>query len=1118
MALSNRDRISRGFELLAEGLEDPVDDVMTGAFGGRADWNVLWADRDGRGQTMSKKDPQVQLRAITEFGREFAPVLSRPQQAYASELRETRNLFAHSEPFSSDDTIRALDTMERLLLAVSAPHSAEDVRKLRLDTTSTMVAERARTEVRRSAAKATSVPGSSGLRPWREVVRPHEDVTRGQFVAAEFAADLWAVSTGATADPGYANAREFFARTYLTEGLRDLLNRALRRVVGDGTGSPVVNLQTNFGGGKTHSMLALWHLFGNTPVTELPQEVQELIAAAGASTMRDTPVRRVAIVGIRMRAGSASIKEDGTEVRTTWGELAWQLGGRAAYEIVADDDRAGTNPGQALHTLLQAYGPALILIDEWVAYGRDLVGKDGLPGGSFDTQFTFAQTLSETVGNAPGVMLVVSIPASETGELGQGDDNEIGGTNGQLALERLQNAIRRVADQWRPSSKDESFEIVRRRLFQDPGADARAAIAATAKAFVGMYRADATLFPRDVSVPDFSYENRIRDSYPLHPQLLDRLYEDWSTLGRFQRTRGVLRLVSSIVHELWQSEDSSALILPASVPLSATSVNADLTQYLSDSWRPIIDSDIDGPAATSTAIDTARPSLGARHVTRRLARTVFMGSAPRAGAAHKGLDKAYVWLGTAIPGDPLYSFGAGLDALEQQSTYFYGDAGHYWFDTQASVTKTASDFAERLRDDPGLVWNEIVDRLRVEARAKGEFAIVHVAPESNADIPDLEDVRLVIVHPQWTWHSSDSDASRTGRWVRQAIESRGTAQRVRRNQLVFLLGDHRGVELLEAATRTYLGWAKVQSMAESLDLTVQQRKQTDDSVKRFSQTVSDRLSEAYKWIVYPTQADPKTAFTLTAEPVANNGKPLAVRVSDKLLHGKAELLTTLDPGYMSGELHRWFEAPWKGGHATAGALWDLFTKFPYLPRLTRRDVFDEAIRQAVWSVMAPDERFALAREWDDQQSRYRGLILPPQAGASIQVTDSTLIVDYGAAEAQIEGEYVPEVGPSGGGEEAGSAAPLPQGSVPALAISEEPAAMARFYGQVRLDPQRYSRDFGQITREVIERLVSAGANLDITVDVSARKPAGFTEAEVRTIGENARTLKFDPAGTGFAAD
>lgn len=419
MAMNNRDRVGKAFDLLSEGLIDVVDEVMTGTYN-TADWPAAWAKEDaqrrgGPQRTLTKHDVQVQLRAITEQGYHFKDVLSRAQQGFASELRETRNLWAHNEPFSSDDASRALDTIERLLHAVGAVDSAADVRKLRVDLQRTVFEDQTRKQVKRT--KVSLEPGS-GLRPWREVIRPHDDVARGAFTASEFAADLHLVHTGQATSPEYCDPIEFFTRTYLTEGLRDLLSRALRRLNGEAGASPVVNLQTNFGGGKTHSMLALYHLFSGTPAKDFPQELQELIAANGNPDLGALDVRRVALVGTYLKAGSPIIKDDGTEVRTLWGELAWQLGGREAYDLIVEDDRAGTNPGEALRTLLVHYSPSLILIDEWVAYARQLVTDKELPSGSFETQFTFAQSLTEIVRSVPGVMLVVSIPASDTGSEG----------------------------------------------------------------------------------------------------------------------------------------------------------------------------------------------------------------------------------------------------------------------------------------------------------------------------------------------------------------------------------------------------------------------------------------------------------------------------------------------------------------------------------------------------------------------------------------------------------------------------------------------------------------------------------------------------------------------------
>src|SRR6266540_1040029 len=413
MATSNRDRVGRGFELLAEGLEPFVDRHMSAAAAkAGVDWAQLIEARDqarhGTAKSFDRHDPAVQLRVITEEWRVFKESLSRAEQSFASELRETRNSWAHNATFSPDDTYRALDTMERLLTAAGAASQAEQVRRLRADHQRAVFEAETRRIVKQQEAGVT-VAGQ-GLKPWREVLAPHEDVATGNFSASEFAADLHVVAQGEGGEE-YADPVQFFRRTFLTEGLRELLDRAVRRVSGDPNASPIINAQTNFGGGKTHSMLAAWHLFSGTPVPAFPQDVQELV---GDRRVPAT-VRRVAIVGTHLPP-MGDAKPDGTKVNTIWGELAWQLGGREAFQLVADADAGATNPGAVLRDLIARYSPCLILIDEWVAYARQLWGREGLPAGTFDTQFTFAQSLTEVVKTVPGALLVISIPASHDPE------------------------------------------------------------------------------------------------------------------------------------------------------------------------------------------------------------------------------------------------------------------------------------------------------------------------------------------------------------------------------------------------------------------------------------------------------------------------------------------------------------------------------------------------------------------------------------------------------------------------------------------------------------------------------------------------------------------------------
>ncbi len=1128
MAPTNRERIDRGFALLSEGLLDLVDPIMTGVFDSE-DWPTRMAEADarkhgGRVRTLTKTDPQVQLRAITQWGRSFAGALSRSQQAYASELREVRNLWAHGEQFKSEQVLRALDTMGLLLRAANAPDSAADVEAIKQELQRTMLARQADNEYRRRTA--VKLEAGEGLAAWRDLISPHEEIMRGTFASAEFAADLHTVAIGESTSAEYADPVAFFQRTYLTEGLTDLLGRALRRITGQEGASPVINLQTNFGGGKTHSMLALHHLFSGTPAARLPQAIQDIIdqSGVGAAAFDALDVRRVAIVGTSLPAASGSDKDDGTHVNTIWGELAWQLGGREAYDMIAADDAAGTSPGDRIRRLLERHGPALILIDEWVAYARQLVDRD-VPAGDFETQFSFAQALAEAVAAVDGCVLLVSIPASDAAEAEErANDLEVGGRNGRLALERLLNVIGRVADQWRPSTKNESFEIVRRRVFQDPVPEARGRIAAIAKAYVRLYRNSPDgAFPKEARTSD--YEKRIRDSYPLHPELLDRLYDDWSSLDRFQRTRGVLNLVSDIVHELWRSEDRSALIQPGNVMAGASRINPDLTQYLPDSWKAIIDSDIDGPGSTPAAIDIDRPNLGHRSVTQRLARTVFFGSAPRSGAKAKGLDKRNVWLGTAVPGDTIGNFPTALEQLSQRSIHFYEENGQYWFDTQASVQKTANEYAEQLRDDPETVRAEVQRRLEREfASQRGDFTAVHVAPETGADVPDTMETRLVVVHPRHTWRRNDRDKSSAHKWIMGALAGPG-AQRIHKNTLVFAAADYDAMDRLEAATRQYLGWRRVSDSADSLDLSAQQARQAKEKAAQADAVAAALLREAYVWAVFPVQNDPREPLTLSASKITGSG-PIATAVTEKLRREEA-LIPLLDASYLGDVLSQELSSVWeREGEVSVKTLWEWFTRFPYMLRLKNRQVLDDAVAGAPLSV---SPAFAVARGKGPDGS-YTGLIIPPDNNAQFTVTDNTLLVSLEKARKQVEAEEAAreaagrrggpgpdgtttggsgETGTSGGTDPIGIKKTRPGDN--GVVTPPQPGPR-RYWASVELEASGFSKQLISINTEVLDHLRRAGARLTVRLEIQAESDQDFDDAVRRVVSENSANLGFSDYG------
>lgn len=1091
------------FELLAPPLDDFISGAVAPALAEASAWTSLVALKDTKkgieGKDYDRRDPQVQLRMLTEnipnsikpgwFP--FDDAIGRVGQGYSKELREARNDWAHNKSFSDDDAYRCLDTAERLLTSIGAPSVADEVKAIRLGLRR-ITADKDDRKVLKSAAVT---PESAGLRPWREVLRPHDDVATGNFQAAEFAADLHKVSATDEADKDYAEPVQFFARTYLTEGLRDLIDRAVRRLTGDENASPVINLQTNFGGGKTHSMLALWHLASGTQLSEYPQDIQDMLAETRFSEL--SRVHRVALVGNHI-SPSGSTKPDGTHVNTMWGELAWQLGDKEAFATVATADADRTPPGQALHDLLSAYAPAVILIDEWVAYARSLVGRDDLAGGTFDDQFTFAQSLTEAVKSTPGVLLAISIPASESGDDAEpvtGNAEEVGGANGLEALKRLQNVVRRVADQWRPASANEAYHIVRQRLFVTPDADALASINATARGFVEMYHRYADEFPREAR--DGSYEDRIKQTFPIHPELFDRLYEDWSSLERFQRTRGVLRLMNTVIHALWVGEDQSPLIMPASIPIAASSVNSELTQYLQDSWKAVIDADVDGLNAEPAKIDAGKPLFGQRSLTQRLARTVFFGAAPTLGSAHKGLEAQRVFLGTATPGDVPGNFHSALAALADRATYFYSAGGRYWYDLQANISRRAKDQAERVHVQE--VYKEIAARLEHQAKARGNFAGVHVCPEDEADIPDADEARLVILHPKRK-HKRNAGDSEAIAFAKSATERRGAANRTYRNMLVYIAGDSDRIDELEHSVREFLGWSEIFNKGDELDLTTSQRSQATERKTKAGETVDTRLLGAYQWALVP-HGQP---IEVQATKVEGQATSLAERVSRRLGNDGALTVQHAAPA-IRHQLDTAASKLWEDGHVTVGALWRLYAEYPYMPRLRDRRVLDAGLTgpQLLWD----REGFALADGYDETTGKYRGLVLPTD-GVTVAVADATLIVRPERAQAQraIElpaDETMPE---PGAGPDAGPGSDSGPESLPA-------PGRTRFFGSKRLQADRYASDFKKLADEVLAPLgATPGVTLNVTIEIEATTPTGFDDAKARTVSENAATLSFEQSG------
>ena len=1123
MAQSNHERVGKALDVLNEALKPYIEHKMYIVYKEQW-WQKVQQSLKSFQQTEDAEGAHLDTTALLTimlnnwfdvFGKALGPA----ERSWAGEIRDVRNRWAHQKSFSSDDVYRALDTIHLLLNAIAASDAARKIELQKQDVLRLRFEEQARREFQKTATTPIEGQPVASLLPWRQIVTPHPDVASGNYERSSFAVNLGQVHRG-EGEEEYRDPRRFFEITFLTEGLTRLLSDALHRLSHKG-GDAIIELQTNFGGGKTHSLLALYHLFSGTPAHELPG-IEDLLERVGIEHI--PRVKRAVLVGYELSPGQAQLKPDGCKVNTLWGELAHQLLGKEGYEMVAEADQRRVSPGSnVLRALFTAASPCLILIDEWITYVRQSYSDPTLPSGSFDANMSFAQALTEAARETPGTLVVATLPAS---------DIETGGEGGKEALARLRNIFGRVESPWRPANAEEGFEIVRRRLFQPMNPAYYPARDAVAKRFVEFYREQAQEFP--LHCREAEYERRIKSCYPIHPELFDRLYNDWSSLEKFQRTRGVLRLMAAVVHSLWERQDTGVLILPANVPIDEPNVQYELTHYLEDNWVPVIEKDIDGPNSLPLKIDRETPNLGRYSACRRVARTIYLGSAPLAQNGNRGLEDTFINLGCVQPGEQVSTFGDALRRLSDHATHLYQNERRYWYKTQPSVTRLAQDRASQ--QDEYAVLEEIERRLKLEQNNRGDFSRVHVCPASSSDIPDDDTaVRLVMLKPQFVHGRADLE-SPACREATTILNMRGNARRSYRNTLIFLAPDRLRLEELQQAVRRYRAWKSIYEESETLNLDAYQKKQAETRLKDADETINQRLPGTYTFLLVPDQPDPRKPDVLTELRIQPQQVGRLAETASRKLRAEGLLLTEWAGTTLRHELDR---IPlWQNDHISVKRLAENFACFIYLPRLKNSDILKAAIQDGVASKQWVEETFAYADSWEAETNRYKGL----KAGelAEIRLNSDAVLVKPEVAQAQLASDLArsmkPPVEPGGNQQDNGGTKPvgdngyLPRGetnghdwpptgpgsvSVPVLPEPPEEQLPRRFHGTVDLDPLRMAGDAATIMREVVTHLAGLlGSRVTVTLEIQAEIPDGVPEHIQRIVQENCRTLKFHPQ-SGF---
>ena len=934
------------------------------------------------------------------------------------------------------------------------------------------------------------------MKPWREIAIPHPDVLKGTFQQAEFAADITAVRTG-KAPTIYQDASAFFERTYITEGMRLLLTQVAQRLSGKG-GEPVIQLQTAFGGGKTHTMLAVWHLATRKcPLADMPG-VAPLVEKAG---LMDVPEARVAVIDGTAQSPGQPWKQGRTEIRTLWGELAWQLGKADGYAMVADADANGTSPGkEVLRQLLEKHAPCVVLMDELVAYiGQFEEGKQ-ISGGSFESNMAFIQALTEAVKLVPNAILLASLPESEI---------QAGGSRGVMALRALEDRFGRVQALWRPVATEEAFEIVRRRLFEpindEKGRDA------VCRAFADMYVTEGSSVPGETQ--ESRYYDRLRQAYPIHPEFFDRLYEDWTTIDGFQRTRGALKLMAKVISRLWKANNTDLMILPGSLPLADNDVRNEMTCLLTPGWEPVIERDIDGDRAETTELEGREPRFGQVHAARRVARTLFLGSAPSSVSARpgaRGLDRARVLLGCVQPGQASAVFNDALGRIADRLHYLNStgdkaqDTTRYWFDTRANLRREMEDRKRRF-DERGEVRKKIEEIAKKLFMGATIFDGVHVFTAA-ADVPDDSALRLVILSPDHGYMKELRQPAEDA--VREYLRSHGTQPRHRANRLLFVAPDSAVINRLADAVRGALAWDSIVDDVDAGKLNIDQvqKKQAQKELQIAEEALPRVARECFKWLLCPVQDDP-TASKASIEifAIATSGGSAGVEL-EKVCSDNELVIEAWSPIHLRAKLK---ELYWKGGREAVEAkqFWEDSLRYLYLPRLRSRSVLEDVVRKGASS------RDFFGTAYGKTGDKYEGF----QFGSGASFDDTLLLVDPTAAAAYEEANKAPApaVGGGTGGEPgtpvgvSGATIAVVPPVVPGTGGMTPTKRYRVFRGAVGVNSTLAKSQLNKIAEEVIALLTSdPNATVSVTLEIDAEFDRGVEDGLKRSVSENAGSLGF----------
>ena len=711
------------------------------------------------------------------------------------------------------------------------------------------------------------------LTAWYNNVLPQYDIRTGNLDESIFAANIEEVATG-VAPMVYQDIVSFFDRTYVTDGIKELVRRVVQALNGTESQNRVISLQTGFGGGKTHALITLYHVVKDSQTFRTLQAAQTMLAPEDMPQFSNAHVAVLTqntvsptdghVVGDASKRRSIDIQTaDGITTHTLWGELAWQLGGREAYEQMRQADEQMIAPSShTLQPIIEKAAPALILIDELADYCVRADGKR-VGGGTLFTQTnSFMQTLTEVVSHVPQTMLICTLPASAR----EVASDEIG----QMVLSSLETRVVRVGSSVKPVDDEEVYEVVRRRLFDK--VKSTAVVEQVARKYKEMYHNVRNQVPPEAD--RVAYAERIRKAYPFHPELIEILRSRWGSDSRFQRTRGVLRLLASIVKDLWNRRQSlvgtQALIQTSDVLLeNLPTLQSQITSLMGSGWDSVMHADVIGTGSNANKIDDENSdnNIGRFHLGTSVATTVLFASIG-SSSQQMGMTSKQMKLCLLKPDAFQHiDVDSTLNKLENIVHYMYrsaiGGEPTYWFQAKPNinilVNQARSDVkqnevnAEILR----MMKQELVGHAseRAIAGAATLRGVAHyghlpvkVLVDPTGDVPEQKQLTIIVLHPEHAKASGVGIQGQTERLIKQIAQQRGGQQRIYRNTILFLMCSELGHATLSMKLREYLACERIlQEYSSQLD--TEQRKDVAERKRQAETAAKEQLTHAYSTVV-----------------------------------------------------------------------------------------------------------------------------------------------------------------------------------------------------------------------------------------------------------------------------